>query len=367
MIPFNNLRKQYATIREEILHVTDLVLSGGVLINGPYTLAFEEALEKRLGVGTSHVVCVHSGSQALEMIALREMEIWRSMFPNDTPTIVVPSLTYPATVNAFMRSGWQVILGDINDQGLLDLTQLSKFEVYQAICFVGLYGAGLPDKLPDNLIHKIIIEDAAQHWLADSFTQRPILKSISFDPTKNLPNYGCGGAIVCYDENSAEWFRQYRDNGKPNWEIVGTNSRISEVDAAQLLVKLRYLDDWQDRRFEICNYWLERFKDIEEIRTLINPREIHRHQLQKFVIDIDHRNDIQARLLEDGIECKIHYEKPLHEMDAYSHLENPGLISCASILSRRVLSLPFYPELTDKEVEFIADRLIEHVAEYSNY
>ena len=215
----------------------------------------------------------------------------------------------------------------------------------------------------NKLDGKIIIEDAAQHWLASDYSGAPIMKAISFDPTKNLPNYGSGGAIACWDEYAMNWFRMYRDNGKPHKNSYGTNSRISEVDAAQMLVKLKYLDGWQERRLAIAEYYCERFEqEAPHVRVLMS-KMINKamHGLQKFVIEIDHRDRVKDLLLTDGIECKVHYEQPLHEMEPYGNFPGPNIISAASALARRVLSLPFYPELTDKEIKLIADRVIHHV------
>jgi dTDP-4-amino-4,6-dideoxygalactose transaminase len=364
MIPFINLRKQYQSIREEILHVTDLVLSGGVLMNGPYTSSFEEQLGKRIGY--NNVIAVHSGTQALEMIAQYHMYQNDTFSPNNELTVLVPALTYPATINAWMRAGWKVVIGDVDSRGNLDLKKISNKQDFNAICMVGLYGHPVwPNLLNDEdyiywLRYKILVEDAAQHWLAEDQITLPIMKAISFDPMKNLANYGNGGAIATYDSESANWFRSYRENGKPNWLIDGTNSRMSEVDCAQMIVKLKYLDDWQERRQEIAKYYLERFSHYEEIGCLIDNKSVHQHGLQKFVIAVDHRNHLVEDLRNSGIECKVHYERPLHEEALYSEWPNPGALSVASVLSRRVLSLPFYPELTDSEIEYVADEVIAH-------
>jgi hypothetical protein len=265
-----------------------------------------------------------------------------------------------------MRAGWKVVIGDVDSRGNLDLKKISNKQDFNAICMVGLYGHPVwPNLLNDEdyiywLRYKILVEDAAQHWLAEDQITLPIMKAISFDPMKNLANYGNGGAIATYDSESANWFRSYRENGKPNWLIDGTNSRMSEVDCAQMIVKLKYLDDWQERRQEIAKYYLERFSHYEEIGCLIDNKSVHQHGLQKFVIAVDHRNHLVEDLRNSGIECKVHYERPLHEEALYSEWPNPGALSVASVLSRRVLSLPFYPELTDSEIEYVADEVIAH-------
>jgi len=366
MIPFTNLRLQYESIRKEILDATDMVLKTGVLMNGPYTQSLEEQIARRLDM--DKVICVGSGTQALEMIARFHYESFYGVTTNQ-PTVVVPALTYPATINAFITTGWNVIIGDVNPKtGILDMDKIKQ--PFDAVCVVGLYGHPVFDDWylrrkegHNKLDGKIIIEDAAQHWLASDYSQRPIMKAISFDPTKNLPNYGNGGAIATWDEYTDNWFRMYRDNGKPHTNSYGTNSRMSEVDAAQMLVKLKYIDSWQDRRYEIAEYYIQRFKDeAPRIRTFMSDMLNRRmHGLQKFVIEIDKRDKIKDLLYLDGIECKVHYERPLHEMEPYEGYEGPNIINNASALARRVLSLPFYPELTDADIKYVADRVIHHV------
>lgn len=367
MIPFINLRLQYEGIRKEILDATDMVLKTGVLMNGPYTQSLEEQIARRIDM--PKVVCVGSGTQALEMIARFHRESFYGVTEKN-PRVIVPALTYPATINAFITTGWDVIIGDVTpDTGILDLGKYNSNE-FDAVCVVGLYGHPVFDDWflrrqegHNKLAGKIVIEDAAQHWLASDYSQRPIMKAISFDPTKNLPNYGNGGAIACWDDYTDHWYRMYRDNGKPHTNSYGTNSRMSEVDAAQMLVKLKYIDDWQERRLEIAEYYIQRFTDeAPRVRSLMSHmRNRAMHGLQKFVIEIDHRDRISDLLKQDGIECKIHYERPLHEMEPYEGYSKLTMINNASMLSRRLLSLPFYPELTDADIKYVADRVIKHV------
>ena len=365
MIPFIDLKLQYQTIREEILEATDQVLKSGRLMNGINTEDLEQQIAKRSDSG--QCVLVGSGTQALEMIAAYHKE--RGKFPSfkaHPPRIVVPALTYPATINAFMTQGYEVVIGDVDYNGILDFDQLPSN--YDAVCVVGLYGQPVFDrthwfKNKKSINNKVIIEDAAQHWLAEDFPIAPVMRAISFDPTKNLPNYGSGGAVTCWNKDAYEFLKTYRDNGKPHTDTLGTNSRMSEVDCAQLLVKLKYIDQWQDRRRDIANYYIEQFaKKPDKIRCFINQDNINIHGLQKFVIDVAQRDDLYANLWNNQIETKIHYSKPLHEMGAYNHLESPPvMVSVASVLSQRVLSLPFYPELSDSEIEYIADRVIANV------
>jgi dTDP-4-amino-4,6-dideoxygalactose transaminase len=207
----------------------------------------------------------------------------------------------------------------------------------------------------------LLIEDAAQHWLSDGCCREGAAAAISFDPTKNLANYGNGGAIVSDDRNLLDYARNWVNNGKHTRHAeTGTNSRMSETDCAQMMIKTRYIDAWQQRRAEIACHWIERLKN-SGIRTLIDDTNFATHCYHKFVIELDSRDVVQRNLAIRKIETKVHYAEPLHELPAYRSLKSPDLLSPASALSRRCLSLPIYPELTDLEVEYIMDQLLDCV------
>jgi dTDP-4-amino-4,6-dideoxygalactose transaminase len=133
---------------------------------------------------------------------------------------------------------------------------------------------------------------------------------------------------------------------------------MSEVDCAQMMVKTRHLAAWQSRRSTIAAYWMNRL-DKSPARSLIDKSNFDKHCFHKFVVDIDNRDQVRARLLTAGIDTRVHYKHPLHELPAYQHYPGPDILSAASSLSRRCLSLPIYPELTDLEVEYIIDQLLD--------
>jgi dTDP-4-amino-4,6-dideoxygalactose transaminase len=220
-----------------------------------------------------------------------------------------------------------------------------------------LYGAALSDSL--RQIRPLIIEDAAQHWLSNNCHHVGHARAISFDPMKNLNNYGNGGAVVTDDRHLSDYARNWCDNGKRSSHAqTGSNSRMSEVDCAQMMVKAKYLDRWQARRKEIAMQYIHAFRDTA-LRCLIDDTNIATHCFHKFVVDVDHRDVVQSKLEQRGIETKVHYQHPLHELGAYQRYDGPSILSAASSLSRRCLSLPIYPELEDVEVEYIIDQLLE--------
>lgn len=355
-IPFVGLVKQYNNLRTEILDATDEVLRSGQLLDGNFTAEFENWLSRRNGV--KYAVTCHSGTQALEIIAAYYAT--QSGAPNP-PTVLIPAVTYVATANAFMRAGWDVHFVDVDACGIFDMRSIPDVS-YQAMVLVGLYGAAITH-IGDTKIWRqtvlrdgLVIEDAAQHWLAGGAIRIGQAAAISFDPMKNLAAYGNGGAVVTNDADLYRYAQSWRNNGKPSHHDAGTNSRMSEVDCAALLVKTRYIDEWQQRRAKIAQFWMDKLQ-IAGVRCLITRDNHHDHSFHKFVIDVEGRDILQKNLGIRGIDTRVHYAQPLHEIDIYRQWPGPSFLSSASALCRRVLSLPIYPELTDLQVEYIADQV----------
>ncbi len=368
MIPFNGISRQYNTIRSEILDVTDQVLRSGILMSGNYTTEFENWLAKKNSV--SYAVTCHSGTQALEIIAgyykLKkdaQQEKANHGFvewpnTNNNSCVLMPSLTFPATANAFLSSGWKVQFVDTDTYGVFDAKHIPDSVEYDTVVLVGLYGAALKElwRRKSNTEDVVLIEDGAQHWLSNN-CKRIGDCAISFDPTKNFANHGNGGAVLTNKYGLYNYATSWRTHGKPLHQGLGSNSRMSEIDCAQLMVKTKYLDGWQKRRKEIADFWVNCFK-VPGIRTLIDHSNQSTHSYHKFVIDVDMRDELQKKLADKKIETKIHYEKPLNEIGIFKQCPGPDMLSNGSILARRVLSLPCFPELTDLEVEYLADQVL---------
>jgi len=346
-IPFFALERQHLYLKEELLEATDRVLASGQWMAGENTEEFEQWLAHK--THSQYAITTHSGTVALEAVA-RYYE--RANYVA-VKKALIPTLTFPATANAFINSGWDVEFVDCNRYGQVEWSKHVDGGTEGVAVGVGLYGEEIRD-----YPHLPFIEDGAQHWLADGCKHHGLATTISFDPTKNLPSTGNGGAVVTNSEVMYEWLRGYFNHGKHHVPFAGTNSRMSELEAAHLLVRKNYLETWQMKRRAIAKYWLDRFKDTP-VRVLIS--HLANHALQKFVIEIDNRDHVRVNLATDGIETRIHYARPLHEMKQYEKYKGPGLMSVSSSLTRRVLSLPFYPDLSGDEVEFIADRVLYHV------
>jgi len=351
-IPHFGLKRQYKNLRDELLDATDRALKDGQLVNGHYTRSFEEWLKQR--TKTKYAVTVHSGTQALEIIA-RYKKIKHNQSMAGNPKIRIPNLTYPATLNAFLNAGWDVEIGDTDKYGILK-QEGGTAGVYE--CLVGLYGKMPWEQSRIEQSHGIIV-DGAQHWLV-SDGQVGSGMAISFDPTKNLPASGNGGAIVTNDEHLYLFAARYRDNNKPDFYDAGTNTKMSEQDCAQILVRAKYIDKWQKRRKEISTFWCDRFRELP-VTCLSDTPTPHAHQ--KFVMYMSDRNSMHTHLLVNGIDSKIHYEYTLGDLPTTFGMPKPDLLSNSVMLSRGVISLPMYPELTDSEIDYIAEKVDEFFGE----
>jgi len=344
------LKRQYNNLRDELLDATDRALRDGQLVSGPYTRQFEDWLKQR--TKTKYAVTVHSGTQALEIIA-RYKKIKHNETMEGNPVVRVPNLTYPATLNAFLSAGWDIELSDTDKNGIIRHED-SKGGIYD--CVMG-YAGRKPWPIAGYATAYGVIVDGAQHWLCCEGEVGSGM-SISFDPTKNLPSSGNGGAIVTNDHHLYLFASSYRDNNKPSFYDVGTNSKMSEQDCAQILVRTKYIDEWQKRRSKIAKYWCEQFRELP-LRCLSDTVDPHCHK--KFLMYMYDRNAMNLYLKTNGIDSKVHYEYVLGDLPSAQdrNISRPNLLATSVMLSRGVLSLPMYPELTDIEVEYIASKVKE--------
>jgi len=344
------LQRQYRNLKDELLEATDKVLRSGTLMNGEYTSVFETWLAMRNQA--LFAVTVHSGTQALEIIAKwvsRDHFITIDSYYK--PIVKIPNITYVATLNAFLNNGFEIQLVDTDKNGLMLTNDDHPLEEFTKMhCQVGLYGAN-PNKSTLRTGNEVV--DGAQHWLvADNIGEG---MAISFDPTKNLPASGNGGAIVTNNRDLYDFAYSYRSNGKHDHDMPGTNSRMSEQECAQILVRSKYIDKWQWRRKEIRHYYLDEFKNID-LRCLSRDHIVHADQ--KFVVYTDKRDELLVYLEAMGIETKVHYPKALSELPIAKDIKlKPDMLSTSVNLTRGLLSLPIYPELSDSEVEYICEKV----------
>lgn len=361
LIPFFGIKRQYAQLRDELLDASDRVYRTGQVLDGEQTKAFESAIARRCN--REYAIAVNSATQGL-VFAMGMLVRIRD--------VIVPNVSFSATVNSVVMSGHNPRFVDTDHKGLIDLSTVDynfKEENIGAIMYVNLFGnvvdydkfRVMTEFFGEDLY---IVEDAAQSFGA-KYRDIPSGKMgdvsvLSFDPTKNLPNYGSGGMVLTDNVHYAEFFMNMRDNGKHSGQhSIGTNSKMSESDCAQMLVKLNYFDEWQRRRTEIAEYYIS---SLYQYVDIIIPSEHVTHAWHKFVIRVSERAKLQQHLKEHRVDTRIHY--PVALSDFGSIQNNDGLLRESHQFCRESLSLPIYPELTDIEVEHIVTQVKNY---YKNY
>ena len=355
VIPFFGVSKQYANLRDELLTASDQVYSSGQVLDGKNTTLFEQEIARRCD--RQYAVAVNSCTQGLIFAQ-------QALFVKATK-ILIPTLSFVATINSVLLNGNEPVYCDTDHNGLIDLCSMSgtlDSLGIEGIMYPNLFGHTVDwdkFKLQTSFFNNdvLIVEDAAQSFGA-SYKGIPSgklgdISVLSFDPTKNLNNYGSGGMLLTDDPDVYQYFLDLRDNGKRgSHHNAGTNSKMSESDCAQMLVKLKYFDQWQQRRNSIADYFT---KELSAFVDIVLPGKDVVSAWSKFVMRLTERHALKSHLSNNGIESKMHYDKPLYDLPVgYNFIDyDQDLFIESASFSRECLSLPIYPELTDGEVEHI--------------
>ena len=369
-IPFFGVDRQYNNLREEILDATDKVYASGRVLDGTYTRQFEKTIAKM--TERRYACAVGSCTQAL-IFALRAVD--NEWFRGSRNKVLISAQSFVATINSVIEAGFDPVFCDVDAQtGLMDLSTIPVHaDELAAIMYVNLFGNILNQEQLITYMEMFseekipVIEDAAQsfgaYYRGVPSGKLGDVSCLSFDPTKNLNNYGSGGMILTDDPAIWELVNDYHDNGKGNEHIQsGTNSKMSEADCAQMLVKLKYFDQGQARRKEIAEYYTEELDGLVGIPPIDMNVE---HAWSKYVIHHHSRSSLYTDLLNMGVETRINYETPLHQQSvAFSFTSfdtRAGILEGAENFSRTCLSLPIYPELEDYEVEYVVDAIKQNI------
>jgi dTDP-4-amino-4,6-dideoxygalactose transaminase len=359
-IPLMDMVAQYRTIQTEIDAAVRQVLEAGQFILGPNVAALEKEIAAYIGVERG--VGVASGTDAL-VLALRALEIG----PGDE--VIVPAYTFFATAGAVLLVGAKPVCVDVDPQTYtLDVEQITSrlTEKTKAIIPVHLYGhpADMAPlmKLAESRSLKVI-EDNAQA-IGAQYQGRKTgsigdIACLSFFPSKNLGGYGDGGMVVTNDNDLADRIRMLRTHGwrkKYFPEMLGYNSRLDELQAAILRVKLRHLDEWTERRQYLVGKYNEEFAGTG-IGTPFVADEV-RHAYHLYIIEVDNRPKVQAQLKEEGIPTAVYYPQPLHLAEPLAEYGyKNGDFPVSERASERTLSIPFYPEMGEEQLRSVAEKV----------
>ena len=361
MIPLVDLQTQYRSISTDINAAIERVLTNGSFIMGQEVREFEEAFAAHCGVGNA--IGVASGTAAVHL-ALRACGI------GSGDEVITPPFTFAATAEAVFHTGARPVFVDIDlDSYNLDPSRVEAAITpkTKAILPVHLYGQPLD---MDALRHMAarhdlkVVEDAAQAAGAMYKDRRAgnlgDAACFSFFPAKNLGAYGDAGMVTTNDPHIAEQVRLLRDHGrhtKHEHIIVGYGERLDALQAAILAVKLRHLDDWNDRRRQVA----ARYRELLVGDGIELPLEMAdvKHVYYLFVVRVQDRDALLARLRKAGIGAGIHYPIPLHLQPAFASLgHREGGFPCSEQAAREVISFPMYPEITNDQLDRVADVLV---------
>lgn len=365
-IPLMDMVAQYHSIKHEIDQAISEVMEKGHFILGPNVAALEKEIAAYLGI--KHGVGVASGTDAL-ILAMRALGIG----PGDE--VIVPSYTFFATAEAVLLVGATPVLVDVEPENYsIDIDQIaSKITAKtKALIPVHLYGhpANMTAIMEIAREHKLkVIEDNAQAFGAEHRGQKTgsfgDVCCLSFFPSKNLGGCGDGGMIVTNDDGVAERVRMLRTHGwKKKYfpEVVGYNSRLDELQAAILRVKLRHIDDWNNRRRELAEIYRQRLAGAPV--TVPNDGADARHVYHLFIIEVEERSRFEQQLKAQGIPTSIYYPQPLHLNEPLKHLGyKSGDFPVSERASERTISIPFYPEISDQQIERVMEVVNEAVSE----
>ena len=365
IIPFLDLKQPYLELKEELDCAYQRVMDSGWYIHGEELKAFEAEFADYCNV--KYCIGVGNGLDALHLI-LRAMDIGAG------DEVIVPSNTFIATWLAVSYAGaTPVPVEPVESTYNIDPNRIEAAitERTKAIMPVHLYGQPA-DMNPILEIaakyHLKVIEDAAQaHGARYKGTRVGSLgdaAGFSFYPGKNLGAFGDGGAVTTNDSTLAERVRRLSNYGshvKYAHDVKGFNSRLDELQAALLRVKLRHLDEWNGRRRKIADQYLQKLS-AQDFLTLPHVPPWAEHVWHLFVIRTSKRDQLQKYLVDQGIQTLIHYPVPPHRQGAYQELSHLSL-PVSEMIHREVLSLPMGPHLTMEMVEEISlqiKRILSH-------
>ncbi len=359
-IPMLDLKAEYALLKDEIEPAVCAALAACQYIGGPNVKAFEA--EAAAYAGVKHAISCASGTDAL-LIALRAIGIG----PGDE--VITTPFTFVATASTIAMCGGTPVFVDIDPRTFnLDLARVEAAITPRTRAIVPVHLFGQPvDLAPLKALcakHQLkLIEDAAQSFGA-MYGDRMSgaygdIGCTSFYPSKNLSAFGDGGLVITDDDALAAELRVLASHGsrvRYHHHVLGYNSRLDEIQAVILRIKLKRLDDFNARRIAIADFY-NRLLEGAGAGSLETPYADGkgRHVYHQYTILSDRRDAIQKALTDAGIACAVYYPVPLHRQEMFAATHGTVSLPVAERTAQRCLSLPISPMLQDAQVERIAE------------
>ena len=361
-VPILDLKAQYAAIKEQVTRAIGEVCENQAFALGPAVARFEENVAAYCG--SKHAIGVSSGTDAL-LVSLMALNVK----PGDE--VITTPFSFFATAGCVVRIGARPVFADVDlDSCNIDPARIEEkiSDRTRAIIPVHLFGQIAEMEAVTEIAkrHNLsVIEDAAQAIGAS----RNGLKAgtfgdcgcFSFYPTKNLGGFGDGGLVTTNTDSLAENIRTLRDHGqKPRYfyKVIGGNFRLDGIQGAVLNVKLKYLDDWNEKRRQNAALYDSLFAGSPVRTAAIDSHNVSIYH--QYTVIVPNRDKLQKYLVDNGIGSAVFYPKPLHLQDCFRELGyRQGDMPVAERLCNEVMSLPVYPELTPEQIEYVAGAVLK--------
>lgn len=357
-VPFNDLKREYNSIKQEIDSAIQLVIDKTSFIKGEFYKSFEEEYAHYCGV--AYCVGCSSGTTALHL-ALMAFGV------GEGDEVITVSNTFIGTTEPIAHAGAAVVFVDIDkDTYTIDLDLIEKAITprTKAIIPVHLYGQMANSEAICEIAKRhglIVIEDAAQavgaSFKGSKSGQLSDAACFSFYPGKNLGAYGDAGCVVTNSGEAAEKMHMLSDHGRKSkyaHDIEGYNYRMDALQAAVISVKLRHIDDWNENRRKVAHYYSEHITNPDIVVPAEHPDAYHCYHI--YCIRARDRDSASAQLKEKGVANGIHYPIPLHLQKAYSHLGvDKWDLPVTENYADTILSLPIFPFMTQEEIEYVVE------------
>ena len=362
-IPMVDLKGQYENLKSEIDPALLQSLSESSFILGPNVLAFEQEAADYLEV--SHALGCASGTDALHLALL-------TAGIKSGDEIITTAFTFAASGEAIRYLGARPVFVDIQADTLNIDPQKVKAAVTdrtRAILPVHLFGraADMDELLAIAEQHDLlIIEDCAQSF-GSRYRGRMtgalgLAGAFSFYPSKNLGCYGDGGLITTNDDKIAEQVRIYRNHGSSrsyHHDVIGYNSRLDELQAVILRIKLKHIDEFNRNRLRVAQTYNRLLADTGlELPAIPDDRD---HVFHQYTLLTDNRDRLRDSVLSQKIACAIYYPVPLHRQQAFADT-NTTALPVTDDISQRCLSFPIFPEMTERQVETVCEAILNACA-----
>jgi dTDP-4-amino-4,6-dideoxygalactose transaminase len=357
-IPLVDLRAQFHIIQSEVMNAIENVLTHMQLFLGPECQAFEQEFANYCGCEFG--IACSNGTDGL-ILALRACGI------GPGHEVITVSNTFIATIEAIALVGATPIFVDIDPETYtMDYTQLEQAITprTRAIIPVHLYGHPAEMQPILDIAHNHglrVIEDASQAHGATYFGKRVgsfgDIGCFSLYYSKNLGAYGEAGICVTNNNELAESLRMLRDHGsrmRYQHEVLGTNARMDELQAAILRVKMRYLEEWNTARQTHAQVYTQQLQGLVKQVPVIRPENTHVFYI--YVVQVQNRQQFRKQLEQAGIATGIHYPIPIHLQPACAHYGyQGGMLPVTEAVAEHIVSLPMYPELTDEQIQMVVN------------